>query len=233
MKCPGCQSEFELILFDSLRLPWNPHRCPVCRAPFRFLRPLGVVLAIALVMAVLAVIPAVLIGWLFQSVPLGVGVLALYAGAFVLPLSLWLDNRWGKPVLVSPDAGDAADDSGLASSFLRRDGIFDSAVARFAAVILALPSWVGLVAVMFCIWYGLDWPDFLPPVPVGLICIGMSLVSMTVFLFSMGEHRVKARYVFGLAVAGFPLLAGVCGPAGWVVWRLLNDSTFGLFFGFG
>jgi hypothetical protein len=94
MKCPNCNHEFMVTMGQYLREPRGRHKCPSCGTKFRLVYSFSYFAMLLVAELVLAGGPALLMfyfsrQWLFAAITFAVCLVI-----FVVPLDLWLDNKW-------------------------------------------------------------------------------------------------------------------------------------------
>lgn len=97
MKCPRCQHDFRLNLQGYLRSPLGRHSCPACGIRFKLLLSFSYIAVLFLAWLIGAGVPAVLVYHFSGSILFGALTYLVCGVLFVLPLDLWMDNRWRQP----------------------------------------------------------------------------------------------------------------------------------------
>jgi len=82
--------------------------------------------------------------------------------------------------------------------------------AFWVAIIFSMPAWIFVAGfVGYRLGNVCYWPDFLLPAIPGCICAVCSLISMTIFLISMGDSADTRSHVLWVGWAALPILLGL------------------------
>lgn len=100
MKCPSCHHEFRLTLRKYFRSLAGRHDCPACRTRFRLKFTLSYLFILIGAEIVLALIPASIVHHFSQSTLTSEMVLIVCSVIFVLPIDIWLDDKWRESIRI-------------------------------------------------------------------------------------------------------------------------------------
>ena len=98
MKCPSCKHEFGLTVGQYLREPLGRHNCPACKKRFKLEWSFSYLIILLLAGMILAGIPTLLVMFSTRNWYLGALTCAICGALFIMPIDIWLDDKWRKSV---------------------------------------------------------------------------------------------------------------------------------------